>query len=314
MPSLLNEFPSLQNAQRYRWYNKVLTLLENCGCHTSWKEYTDLSVGGKSIDIDCTRLIWCLSQQCWSTEDIDVTCLTEADKAHVFPGVVKRILSGKLKATRELKRSVARDTGNARRQFEERYVTCGHSQRKYLDGALEATKFLVESHGSARLDQVKGEIDGLIKNSNWQKLVDKSRVMNLTTNELSDNELEVLSLGLNFKLQGTNKSIIDTFEGFERFESQYRGRVGKPNLTLVKKETLFALNADKAEILPQRYTEAINSVRANKRIKVLLSDKGKKTVVCYSRTYDTLLNTHYSDNTLYQPVGNEDIAGGTLPR
>ena len=312
MPSILNNYPTLGSAQRHRWYNKVLTLLENCGCLTYWKDYTDLAMRGKSIDTDRIRLIWCLKQQCWSADDIDVTCLTEADKAHVFPGIVMRGLSDKLKAVRELKRSVARDSGNARRRFEERYGTCGHSRRKHLDCALEATKFLVESHGKDRLDQTKIEIDGLIKNSNWQKLVDTSRVLNLTTNELSNNELEVLSLGLNFKLQGTNNSIIGTFEGFERFDYQYKGQVGKPNLTLVKKETLVALNADKDEILPQRYTEAINSIKANKRVKILLSDKGKRTVACYSRTYDALLNSHYSDITHYQPVGNDDISGRDL--
>ena len=115
MPSILNDYPTLGSAQHHRWYNKVLTLLENCGCLTYWKDYTDLAMRGKSIDIDRIRLIWCLKQQCWSTADIDVTCLTEADKAHVFPGIVMRGLSDKLKAVRELKRSVARDSGNARR-------------------------------------------------------------------------------------------------------------------------------------------------------------------------------------------------------
>ena len=80
----LNNYPTLGSAQRHRWFIKVLTSLDSCGCLTHWKDYTDLALEGKSIDIDHIRLIWCLKQQCWSTDDIDVTCLTEADKAQVF--------------------------------------------------------------------------------------------------------------------------------------------------------------------------------------------------------------------------------------
>ena len=142
--------------------------------------------------------------------------------------------------------------------------------------------------------------------------MDKSKVLNLTTNELSDTELEVLSLGLNFKLQGTNNSIIEAFEGFERFDAQYSNKGWKPSLRMTKKETLLALKADKVEILPLRYTEAIKSIRANERIKVVLSDKGKRTVVCYASTYETILLDHYSNTALYQPVCEEDIAGRDL--
>ena len=53
------------------------------------------------------------------------------------------------------------------------------------------------------------EIDVLIRNSAWQDHVDSSRVCNLTTNEVSNTELGVLSLSTDFMLASARSSIIN---------------------------------------------------------------------------------------------------------
>ena len=308
----LNLYPTLGGVQRCRWVDKCLTSLNNCSCLAYWKDYTDKALECGRIELSINRLILCLQQQCWSDTDIDTSCFTEADRDHVFPTVVSRALSCKLKALRELKRSKAKASGDARRLLVGNHDNCGPSKNKFLKGALEATRFLVRTQEKSKTGQVNDEISELISRSNWQKIVDTSRVLNLTTGELNDIELEVLSLGLNFKLQGTNSTIIGTFEGFEDFEKRYLNSVSKPSLTMVRKDTLLSLKTAKVEILPLRYTNALKSIRANKNVRVLLSDKGKRTVVCYSTTYETLLSDHYSNTTLYQPVEESDKAGHDL--
>ena len=47
---------------------------------------------------------------------------------------------------------------------------------------------------------------------------------------------------------------------------------------------------------------------------VVQSDKGSETIVCYKTVYLTLINGHFSNATLYQPVGEDDIAGRDLDR
>ena len=64
--------------------------------------------------------------------------------------------------------------------------------------------------------------------------------------------------------------------------------------------------------MPRRYNLAHNSLRANRNIKIVISDKGKQTVVCYRTTYDALVNAHFGDGSLYHPVEETDIAGRDL--
>ena len=94
---------------------------------------------------------------------------------------------------------------------------------------MEATRLIAEQLGQVRRAQVIEEIQELQRNSNWSKFVNASKVCNLTTNELNNHELELLSLGLDFKLQGASSSLIETFEGFERFNARYSCKADKPD-------------------------------------------------------------------------------------
>lgn len=44
----------------------------------------------------------------------------------------------------------------------------------------------------------------------------------------------------------------------------------------------------------------------------MLSDKGKQTVVCYQKTYDTLQEAHFSNVNHYKPVEVNYISGMDL--
>ena len=57
---------------------------------------------------------------------------------------------------------------------------------------------------------------------------------------------------------------------------------------------------------------ALKSLKANSNIKVVISDKGKETVVCYRATYLVLSDAHFSNINLYQPVNDDDVAGSSL--
>ena len=174
---------------------------------------------------------------------------------------------------------------------------------------MEATRLIAEQLGQVRRAQVIEEIQELQRNSNWSKFVNASKVCNLTTNELNNHELELLSLGLDFKLQGASSSLIETFEGFERFNARYSCKPDKPDLRLAKKDTLLAIHTSKVDPLPWQYLKAIKTIKSNQNIKVTQSDKGKDVVCCYKRTYDCLLQSHFGDINLYQPVDRDDTSG-----
>ena len=75
---------------------------------------------------------------------------------------------------------------------------------------------------------------------------------------------------------------------------------------------LTDLHKDNTHILPRRYERALTSLKANKNIKIMVSDKGKQTIVCYTTTYTFLMEAHFSDRDVYQPVDDSDLAGRDL--
>ena len=61
----------------------------------------------------------------------------------------------------------------------------------------------------------------LIRKSWWSKLFDVSRVRNLTINQVESHKFEVISLGIDFRLPGDKKSILDPVVAFYIFETIY---------------------------------------------------------------------------------------------
>ena len=72
------------------------------------------------------------------------------------------------------------------------------------------------------MDEVKTEVNALIQDSPWQHHVDVDRVCNLTSDQVSATELELLSLGMDFKLGCARSSIIDAIVGFETYDTKHR--------------------------------------------------------------------------------------------
>ena len=80
----------------------------------------------------------------------------------------------------------------------------------------------------------------------------------------------------------------------------------------IKAELILSIDKDNMKALPQRYINAIKSLKANRNVIVCHSDKGKETVVCHRDTYLSLIHNHFSDTRLYNPVEATDISGNDL--
>ena len=119
-------------------------------------------------------------------------------------------------------------------------------------------------------------------------------------------------MGTDFRLGSSRASVIDVVAGFQTYESKYRYKPGYLDLQREKVRVLSNLHKDNTPTFPRRYDKALISLRSNKNIKVLVSDKGKQTVVCYTSTYNILLATHYSDTDTYKPVEESDVTGWDL--
>ena len=76
------------------------------------------------------------------------------------------------------------------------------------------------------------------------------KVLNLTENEVNTEELEILSLGTDFKLQNGKIILLDTAVSFEKFDYRHRGMAGKPDLHHEKLKLLSDIHRDNRLILP----------------------------------------------------------------
>ena len=155
----------------------------------------------------------------WTEGDILGISLTVNDRTEPYPDVVHRCLTNKLRNARALKKELFESIGEQRRLLIDRHRSCYEQAKRDLNVLFEVTRAQCKNKGNEGEDEINNEISGLIGNSTWQKLVNVSRVRNLTTNEVNTQELELLSLGIDFRLQGAKKSIMDTAVAFHKYES-----------------------------------------------------------------------------------------------
>ena len=288
--------------------------LRSCGCLPDWDKYTQLSIECKYSELAVKRLKLCISEQCWSPSDIGGVSLTGSDRVLPYPEVVNQCLKNKLKNARSLKKEKIEIVNEHWRLLKEKHSRCSSRAGNNLNVLSKLTEKQVKPKGVEREAEIMNEVSGLISVSQWRNIVSPHKVLNLTDNEVSNEELEILSLGADFKLQGGNSILLDVFASFEKFAHRYRKDKDIPDLHPEKLKVLSDIDKDNNLILPRRYHNALKSIKANNNIKVIQSDKGRQVVICYVTTYLSLVESHYGNTSLYQPVDEADVAGHDLER
>ena len=229
MSSNFNSQPPLVMPSPSR-VNRALTSLERCGCRRLWEELTDMSIEGKLCELVITRLRLCVAEQCWSDADVESISLTNHDRSVPYPDVVHRCLINKLTNAKNRKTEVYEAIADQRKLLEAKHRTCNVQWRRDLNTLSKVTKAKVRDRESVRRKEIIDEINSLIRSSTWQSLVDIEKVCNLTNGQVSTTELELLSLGTDFKLENSNRSLLEVPVAFKRFDSKYRTKSGKPYL------------------------------------------------------------------------------------
>ena len=162
--------------------------------------------------------------------DIAGLSLTDKARSDPFPDVVRDCLINKLNNVRSIKKEAFESICEQRRLLESEHRSCNDRAGRDLNVLFRVTKAQCQTQSAKGEIEIDNEISGLIRGSVWAKLVDVSRVRNLTEDQVSAHELEVLSLGIDFRLQGAKKSILDTAVAFHKYETSFRNEPGKPDL------------------------------------------------------------------------------------
>ena len=291
---------------------KAKVFLQKCGCLAEWENYTSLAVEGKNFEMIVRRLRFCILEHCWSIGDIDGVSLTIKDRSTPYPITVHNCLTNKLKNAKDIKKEALELVSETRRLLMDKHKLCRPQYMKHLLIALKVTSDKVREFGNLREIEIENEIRALISESGWQRQVNPNKVRNLTTNEINTTELEVLSLGLDFKLENGNNVLEDVAVAFQQFKYKYSSEATRPHIHFAKNHLISKISKDNTKVLPRRYSNAIKSLKSNKNIMVMQSDKGKQTVICYRTTYLTLTTNHFSNTDLYHPVEDTDFVGNDL--
>ena len=216
--------------------------LRICGCLETWDRFNHLSIEGVKCEQAVLRFRRCIDEQCWATFDVADLPLTANARSDPFPNVIRDCLINKLKNARSIKKEAFESICEQRRRLENGHRSCNGSARGDLNVLFRVTKAQCQTQSTRGGIEIDNEISGLIRGSVWAKLVDVSRVRNLTEDQVSTHELEVLSLGIDFRLQGAKKSILDTVVAFHKYETMFRNEPGKPDLQRDKTKLISSMN------------------------------------------------------------------------
>ena len=154
--------------------------LRNCGCLALWERFNHLSLEGGRCELAIRRLRRCIEEQCWAPGDIVGVVLTGRARHEPFPDVVSEHLANKLKNARSIKNEAFESIREQRLTLENGHRSCyGRAKRdlNVLFGVTKANRKILVVSGERDIDN---EINSLIRGSVWSKLVDVSRVRNLT--------------------------------------------------------------------------------------------------------------------------------------
>ena len=258
--------------------------LQKCGCFPDWEEYDRLSRECRMSELTVLRLGDCISEHIWSHSDVDDVTLTDSDKNMPYPDIVHIHLLNKRKNARALKKENLEKVKETRELLKVKHSTCRCIGR-HLRVLFDYTNSAIDMLASTRKREIDDEIKGLISESRWKQVVNPEKVLNLTDNEVSNEELEVLSLGTDFKLQSGNEILLEIAVGFEKFDFKHSQERNKPNIQCDKVKLISDIHKDSKLTLPQRYIKALNSLKSKGNLKVFQSEKGQQVVICYMNAY-----------------------------
>ena len=145
------------------------------------------------------------------------------------------------------------------------------------------------------------KLDNLIKRSPWTRFSNVDNVVNLSSFSLSLEQRQILGYGLNFALPHTPKYLVDYVEELDKRENS-NNNVGY-NFLLMNLNAIFSnLKCNQNDFLPRRFTNALNQLKKNEKIRISKADKGGKIVVMDCSMYKSKMHILLNDSLVYKKL------------
>ena len=145
------------------------------------------------------------------------------------------------------------------------------------------------------------KLGNLIKSSPWTRYSKPNNVFNLSNYQVSLEQKQLLSYGLNFALPHESKHLIDYVETLEKH--QHDSNKAGYNFIFMNLNSIFNnLKENQFDYLPRRFHHALNDLKRNNSIRISKADKGGKIVIMDFSEYTTKMYSMLSDKSVYKKL------------
>ena len=141
-----------------------------------------------------------------------------------------------------------------------------------------------------------------------------SIVVNTTSSQFSEAELDVLALGPKFALPPKNPPLLNTLTSVESTLSKPHSTQAAVPVEALRASVSNAISRNKVQSVSQDVHKHINNVVRDLKAKscdenlvYVSADKGAKTVIMEKAEYQTKLSTHFSNQTLFSKTTKSKI-------
>ena len=200
---------------------------------------------------------------------------------------------------------------DAAREKQDKFIHRNHCKNKFNE--LCPTELIAQSHQLAfrraqhldGIQQVKhqSKLQRLCSKSLWANASLTDCVVNLSDHQLTDNELQVLGLGMSFALpprpETCTMSVLAALQDLESTAKEIA-----PELRTIKGFAITCLNdlSKSNGELPQRLHSAKKGLQYNKNIIIVKADKGSKIVVLNKQDYISAGEAMLADTNVYEKL------------
>ena len=266
-----------------------------------------------SIKVQCTKERILFLKECLQEKVIprSLNWISKLDSENPFP----------VEAKKQLKLSILKAKEEIEYQFfklrkVKRELRSSIHDPEVWSSIQSKVNVLSEHRKKEKHSKLQRMIERLIEVSPWTIYSNTENVVNLSSENLSLSQLQILGFGLNFSLPHEKKHLLDFVSQLEKVKIYNNLNVvtstGKNNFAYdyvsMNLDCIFQnLKSDYFDFLPRRYGIAINELRQKTTLRICKADKGGKLIILDKSVYLDKMFSLLNDSNTYRKLKSNPL-------
>ena len=173
----------------------------------------------------------------------------------------------------------------------------------WINTLLDCIMFELRLRTNQLKIKLQDKLECLFRESLWVKGSNPSKVTNLSSHVLTENEKLVLGYGLNFSSVSTSPNIAVIYHNFIRLRKTTN--ISNEDFGIMKGLIYSTLTKKIEPNLPLRFTNALKHLKKDNSIKICKADKSNTVVIIDQIEYDRKLDELLSDAQTYEVLNRD---------